>query len=45
MGRHLVEAGIKPGPHFKDALAAAFDAQMEGESDLVKLLAVAWKSL
>ena len=45
MGRHLVEAGIKPGPHFKDALAAAFDAQMEGESDLDKLLAVAWKSL
>jgi tRNA nucleotidyltransferase (CCA-adding enzyme) len=30
MGRHLVEAGLRPGPQFKQLLAAAFDAQVAG---------------
>lgn len=29
-GRHLIEAGLKPGAHFKKILEAAFEAQTEG---------------
>ncbi len=29
-GRDLIEAGYKPGPHFKEVLLAAEDAQLEG---------------
>jgi hypothetical protein len=31
MGRHLIEAGVKPGHHFKAMLDAAFEAQIENE--------------
>ncbi|MCB1048986.1 MAG: HD domain-containing protein [Acidobacteria bacterium] len=30
MGRHLIERGIKPGPHFKTVLAHCLEAQLEG---------------
>ncbi len=30
MGRHLIELGQKPGPHFKDLLEACLDAQLDG---------------
>ena len=30
MGRHLVDAGIKPGPTFKVRLDAAYEQQIEG---------------
>jgi tRNA nucleotidyltransferase (CCA-adding enzyme) len=30
MGRHLIEAGWKPGPHFKTFLDEAFQAQLDG---------------
>jgi len=30
LGRHLVELGLRPGPHFKPALEAAFEAQLDG---------------
>jgi tRNA nucleotidyltransferase (CCA-adding enzyme) len=30
LGRHLVALGWKPGPDFKGALAAAFEAQLDG---------------
>lgn len=29
-GRDLIEAGYKPGPQFKELLAVAEDAQLEG---------------
>lgn len=29
-GRHLVAAGLTPGPHFKAILQAAYEAQLEG---------------
>ncbi|HTW47467.1 MAG TPA: hypothetical protein VMD92_05935, partial [Acidobacteriaceae bacterium] len=29
-GRDLIEAGFEPGPRFKEMLAAAEDAQLEG---------------
>ena len=45
MGRHLIKAGIKPGPHFKKALDAAFEAQIDGIDDLDELLSVAWIAL
>jgi len=32
MGRHLIEAGVKPGEHFTPMLQAAFDAQLDDES-------------
>lgn len=42
MGRHLVEAGWKPGPHFGPALARAFEYQLEtGCTDIPTLLRVA----
>jgi tRNA nucleotidyltransferase (CCA-adding enzyme) len=41
LGRHLIKAGLKPGPHFTKRLAAAFDAQLEGEEDIEKLTAIA----
>jgi tRNA nucleotidyltransferase (CCA-adding enzyme) len=31
LGRHLIELGLRPGPQFGEILAAAFDAQLEGE--------------
>ena len=41
MGRHLIGAGIKPGPHFKRMLDRAFEAQIENEElgvdDLLKI--------
>lgn len=30
LGRHLIALGIKPGPHFKPALDAAFESQLDG---------------
>jgi len=29
MGRHLIEAGLKPGPRFKEILDAAYEAQLD----------------
>jgi len=37
-GRDLKEAGFKPGPQFKGALAAAYEAQLEGMTDKDELL-------
>lgn len=35
MGRHLIELGLEPGPHFKELLDACFEAQLDGAfSDL-----------
>jgi tRNA nucleotidyltransferase (CCA-adding enzyme) len=31
LGRHLVELGVKPGPHFGKLLDRCYDAQLEGE--------------
>jgi tRNA nucleotidyltransferase (CCA-adding enzyme) len=31
MGRHLIEFGITPGPHFGPVLEACYEAQMEGK--------------
>ncbi len=31
MGRHLIEKGLKPGVHFGEILAKAYDAQLEGK--------------
>lgn len=31
MGRHLIEMGLKPGVHFGEILAKAYDAQLEGK--------------
>ena len=30
LGRHLVALGVQPGPHFKPALDAAFESQLDG---------------
>lgn len=30
LGRHLIALGVKPGPHFKPALEAAFESQLDG---------------
>lgn len=30
-GRHLIELGLEPGPHFRGLLDACFDAQIAGE--------------
>jgi tRNA nucleotidyltransferase (CCA-adding enzyme) len=30
LGRHLIALGHKPGPTFKPAIAAAFEAQLDG---------------
>lgn len=30
MGRHLIELGLAPGPHFKPLLDACFEAQLDG---------------
>jgi poly(A) polymerase len=32
-GRDLIEAGYRPGPQFKELLAVAEDAQLEGRID------------
>ena len=31
MGRHLLAAGMKPGPEMGKALAALYDAQLDGK--------------
>ncbi len=31
LGRHLIELGVKPGPHFGKILDRAYEAQLEGE--------------
>jgi tRNA nucleotidyltransferase (CCA-adding enzyme) len=31
LGRHLVAAGLKPGPRFKEILGACFEAQLDGK--------------
>ena len=31
LGRHLLEKGLKPGPHFKTILDALFERQLDGE--------------
>jgi tRNA nucleotidyltransferase (CCA-adding enzyme) len=42
MGRHLIEAGVKPGRHFKAMLDRAFEAQIDDPSlDVDALLKVA----
>lgn len=30
LGRHLIALGMKPGPHFRPALDAAFESQLDG---------------
>lgn len=30
LGRHLITLGVQPGPHFKPALDAAFESQLDG---------------
>jgi tRNA nucleotidyltransferase (CCA-adding enzyme) len=30
LGRHLIALGVRPGPHFKPALDAAFESQLDG---------------
>jgi tRNA nucleotidyltransferase (CCA-adding enzyme) len=30
LGRHLIGLGCPPGPHFKPALDAAFESQLDG---------------
>ncbi len=32
-GRHLIDAGLKPGPHFKPLLDACYEAQLDGVFD------------
>jgi hypothetical protein len=44
-GIDLINAGFKPGEGFKDALQAAFDAQLEGEDDKAVLLQIAIGSM
>ena len=42
MGRHLIQAGVKPGRHFKTMLDRAFDAQIDDPSlDVDALLKIA----
>jgi tRNA nucleotidyltransferase (CCA-adding enzyme) len=33
LGRHLIALGLTPGPHFKAALDAAFESQLDGAFD------------
>jgi tRNA nucleotidyltransferase (CCA-adding enzyme) len=40
-GRHLIEAGYKPGRMFGAALKAAYEAQLEGQEDVDELIKVA----
>ena len=40
-GRDLIAAGQSPGPHFGPMLKAAYEAQLDGEIDEAKLLAIA----
>ena len=36
LGRHLIELGLAPGPHFKELLDACFEAQLDGRfADIV----------
>ena len=34
-GRHLIELGLEPGPHFGPLLDACYEAQIEGELSTV----------
>ncbi len=46
MGRHLIELGLEPGPHFKQILDACFEAQLDGEfGDLDAGLEVARRAI
>jgi len=36
MGRHLIELGMKPGPHFGQILKNAFEAQLDGKFETVE---------
>ena len=46
MGRHLIAAGVEPGPRFGPALRSAFEAQIEDDSlGVDDLLKVAMSSL
>ena len=36
MGRHLIELGLEPGPHFGRVLEACFARQIEGEFDTLE---------
>jgi tRNA nucleotidyltransferase (CCA-adding enzyme) len=41
MGRHLIQVGLEPGPHFGPILNKAFEAQLDGQfNDLPG--AIAW---
>ena len=33
LGRHLIELGLKPGPHFRNILDRAYEAQLDGTFD------------
>jgi tRNA nucleotidyltransferase (CCA-adding enzyme) len=35
-GRHLIELGLEPGPHFGPILEACFEAQLDGAFDSVE---------
>ena len=35
-GRHLIELGLQPGPHFGPILKACFEAQLDGEFETVE---------
>jgi len=46
MGRHLIEAGFRPGPLFRVALEAAYEHQLQtGTTDLGELLEVARRAM
>jgi tRNA nucleotidyltransferase (CCA-adding enzyme) len=36
MGRHLIELGFTPGPHFRPILEACYEAQIEGTFSIVE---------
>jgi len=41
LGRHLIAAGLTPGPHFSARLKAAFEAQLDGGFEFDELLQIA----
>lgn len=36
MGRHLIERGLRPGPHFGPILGRCFEAQLDGEFETLE---------
>jgi len=36
LGRHLLNLGMKPGPHMGEILKAAFEAQLDGQFETLK---------